>query len=1392
MKMLNHRRRRATVLVMVVSLLALLFVIVTGFINLARVERSNQTQVRSGDRTEQIVQNVSEQLTGLIAAQLRGEDGRVLGADKPERYSFEDIPGYRHSAWLASVEPVWNLAGNADAFRRFQDSVPVNSAWFDLNALAWPAVSQLSSADTTRPGFYSLASLIPESDEDPRSSQGYRWVTQTDFENYARRPMLDADGDGVPDSSFMAQALATELANSLAGSPVRISGSGLNINDIPDPESNDPVERQRVAIWRQFRENARYDAAVRVVSHGGMVTLDAPGIDTQLGTTPPVQRQFLIDLFDAVRHPDDFRFDEMASRYSGDGVEDLFADLSRSRSDVESALRRRGGMLPGPESEELVGATRYYARNVPPVLSWLQREPRSGQSEPLIGFPRTFLPPVDLVDPAAKVHTWERFNLADVRPGQSEREAYVATAALDPVAFNTGNGDTQRYARRPMLTAVNNSDDLARRQDSREPRRPLLSNNGIDMGTYQGELKFYLGDIASAFASVGQRQYAYDHYLGRVAVERLARLYFDMLESHASGSESDKWGNVFDTTDAAYTDEDGEVLSRRQQAFMLAVNTVAFAAPRDTGAATPGWIDTVSYADPTSQAEYIGYAPQPYFSEAIAYAQEDPADPNEEVGAVAIELFNPGDPLDADGNLSLDDDPFALNLCQFALAIGAANPNLDPEGANWNRLAGQAVCGQPAARLPGRSFQTFVLKEPGADPDNPGSNTHFDALSHLPPPADQPTIFTVADLPQGAMQLTLWRAGRYYRSDNGTQDTDFRWYCVDRFSIDVPDDAEEWIAKRRDLSGTREFGDGDANPDPGPLPKARWSVAVAYNDSATPSPPDVNDNDDDGDPDPIDADEITPPDEDQGSGSPDKQSLGVHTYLGAGNSVKQPKRFAPRVPLITMNAGPAGGGFLSSSMNNYPMFGDGNDLRPLSFPTPGFVLFVPRYASVHKVIAVMGDPIAQPMITANDWRTSSQTLEKERLLRYRNVDGSEIEKFIPADFGHMPIFTNKSDVNPDSYLGKVGQVPWGTLVFDYFTTVSPDRAGVDPLRIPGRINVNTAPWYLLSRTPVLGPASGDFDGDLIPDMPLPIGNRIASWPSPAFWSSKVGVLVGDAVDPDPLDGGTPRLRLNMVPNVNEIDSLTGAYPGAPYVEDASVGRYRLGAFLAQSAASYRDGIQSLPVEQTAGFAWTVFGDSHLRGGTGDAIARSGPPIQVVANQYRPALYGPARGANTTAGNGIIGPEDRPQQFGFVSVGELANVKGFDSSWFYEFPPFAGASSQTTTLGRNDFVKAVSLLALMDSQYLTTRSNTFTVYTAVMDRETPQASIRSQVTLDRSNLLPRLEYRTISANQGQRLHIPAVVNAAAGEVAPIRVTNDGGMPEVIAERQASYFNARFDD
>ena len=93
------------------------------------------------------------------------------------------------------------------------------------------------------------------------------------------------------------------------------------------------------------------------------------------------------------------------------------------------------------------------------------------------------------------------------------------------------------------------------------------------------------------------------------------------------------------------------------------------------------------------------------------------------------------------------------------------------------------------------------------------------------------------------------------------------------------------------------------------------------------------------------------------------------------------------------------------------------------------------------------------------------------------------------------------------------------------------------------------------------------------------------------------------------------------------------------------------------------------------------------------------------------------------------------------------------------------------------------MALLDSHYLTTRSNTFTAYVTLYDRENPESSVLSQVTLDRTNLLPRL----VLKDDGS----PLIEDTADG-YKPVILRNDDASPRVITEQRCGYYDTRMDN
>ena len=231
------------------------------------------------------------------------------------------------------------------------------------------------------------------------------------------------------------------------------------------------------------------------------------------------------------------------------------------------------------------------------------------------------------------------------------------------------------------------------------------------------------------------------------------------------------------------------------------------------------------------------------------------------------------------------------------------------------------------------------------------------------------------------------------------------------------------------------------------------------------------------------------------------------------------------------------------------------------------------------------------------------------------------------------------------------------------------------------------------------------------------------------------------------------------------DLVGGFETGLTRFPQFSSGQYRLGTDLAYAIASYRD---NLPVNPNGGNALA------LSSSPGAAGYRSLPEAAVVSER-----------ANVQGGTR-----------GFESVGELLNVKGFDGTRFRD-----GAGRFFTPLTRvdiGDYIGAVTMMSLLDTQNLTTRSNTFTIYTSLMDRTPGQldSSIRSQMTIDRSNVLPQLEYSyinidgwpngpTFDNNQRDENRVQIRVRSGA------TLIEAGNLePTVISQKRGGYFNATY--
>jgi hypothetical protein len=1297
---------------MIVGLLATLFLIVTAYITLARFDKLTAASFKRSQTAEDVLDNVNTFVLSRMRQAWADANGNLLagGREDPDNlsgtgpgsvldsYMQPAVPGYRGSRWLAGSEAVrdCNLPAPADRFEQLRlyrqtvssfaaADVPAQNmplAGWGMGATGWP----IPGGQPRVPGLIL---------EDPNDGDNYA-LSGDDLVRFVRNPTMDADGSGMPDTNLTAMAPTIELANAVADVPVhvpvRLDPLTSNTLYFDSSAIGDPDNDIFAAQYQRYADQVRYEPAVKVISNGGFVPLTSPGRYINPGDV--WNRQFVVGMFNWCRYlgsPADLQMDE-----STDNA--LLNGLWAAADEVEPLLRYRGGLLANYTDERL--------GSVPEVLTDLRDR-----------FHRTFRVYYD--DKLnTKLDDSQRFNLASARTdwtGPYEWDAYRAGGTLDPDAYNYALGQPtanplQYYVQRRLFTTISNSDDLARDVTPEYPKPallpPTIPGRDPDMGIYPGQLKFYLGDLEKAFAVDG-RYIVNDHVqVGSVAVpvgskivRRLANYYYEMLADYRG------WDGQANATEA---------VTRREQAFMLAVNTLAFIAPRvqnpDNG--TPGFIDAVWYIDYFDGSgiarTYVGTAPQPFFSEAVLYC-DDGADL-----ALGLELFNPYDSLPSGGNPGNDKfckvqtDPYALDLSQFVFRVTF---NDDPTvilQRSLNQI--ELRTGGWAERLVGRNFLSVSL--------DTGTNTDLrdncDGLLSLQPAEE-------VDPPTGTARIVkLW----LYRKGS-----DHNLYLVDSMVLGDPGsdvilpqfNSDRWVVDvyRDSMSYEPAFA-WDTDGAVGALPTAtdrpaRWGMATNLR---------RGDQEED----------VSVP------GQPGTQSFSISGYAnnlgipdaGGGSS----QHFAPSAPLYTMNADL--GGYYQ---NDYIVHGA---RRPKSLPTVGFLLFVPRFATVSP--ASDGNVKCMSDVLAEQWEIGDSI--KRPLYK---LESSLDNEGYPADFGHMWIFDNNQEVSSNSLFDdeRAGQLPWGLLVFDYFTTVSPyedvdndGRADIDPLRIAGRININTAPWYVLAGLPVLNP-----------DSALGLTVNIDGSASPAFWSAESGVLVGNVMLPN-----TAATIARFVDTTNPT----------PLYRDTSANWLRLGPYLAQAAASYRDRVRYVSPAYTA----AAYVGAEQRSG------------------FRPfAIYGEMRNSHTAGGKTL-------SHRGFLSLGELANVVGFDLR-----DPLGGTGYKplTTKLiingqwqARPDFFKAVSLIALLDTHFLTTSSNTFTVYASVMDKLNPQASIREQLTVDRSNMLPRLvlydadgdgikETPLLQDTDGDLAHIPD---------APVLIESDA-LPEIVTQRRIGYFNTKFD-
>lgn len=1270
MRLMRHSisRRRATVLILIVGLLAMLFMLVSAYITLARFDRVRTRQITTRDERQRIIASTQGLLVSTIAKARDVATSASVTLSESQRLvtaqNYPLIAGSSVTPWLAAQEPV-------------QSPTPVA---YPLRLYSWPNVTSLNGKGS---GAKTVEQLMQDDDGSIVK------LSDPDAKRNARRPFMDAMGTGVNDAGFAESSLTTEMANAIAGSATR---ADFDIDDLSDPIT--------AALYQQFERTARYQVPVRIVNNGGMILVG--------GDPNSWNSVFRTKMFNWIKHPNDPQLSLSSP------VSQALQALPAIVAAVEPALRARGSML----------VSEYNSATVPPALRTLQT-----------AYPATFLPEYQQrFSRAASLGDWQRFNISS----STEWKTYGNAASFDASRYDTaaGTGATPdpRTAsnRRRYLTSISHSDELAWNLDP---------NNDNDPNAVQaGSLKFYLGRINAIpsdqndpnGAFLNSRFRSGPNGAGTKLVSELRRYFREMLSQHD-----------FDPNQAVNSDA---------QAAMLAVNAVAFAAPQYQPSASSPWRnDVVAYRYPedtsVNGAWYFGYAPQPYITQVMAYYDPNiagpadanmPVDPNDladpnnlsKALVLAVELYNPHESDYPSSNASLR---HYVDLSQFALSVGdSPTPVLTPLVAGSLSDQVNAVAGADSlpVAMRGRSFVTLEVSSAATS----ASRRYFTRQiqgGFLQSYQLNGTIPTsqMQGLTGDTVTVRLWRlvddpntAPELPLSANN-----LRAYVVDKAVMDVHDRDSDpnfgwWASLERDMNADEWVGGPIAAPG-AQTPKSCWRMAVAFNDddpATDPNEPALEKGR-------LFQAEWGATGHEQPKPTTYLYTLGSYASDAKNNGLTDPTApYAPSVPLHTLNA----------DLGDFSVHGA---LRPRAYPTVGFMLFLSRYAHTYNY-----DNTGQ-------YRPVTQWLFKQWHDVYAKNNSNVRPNNIPLDFGHMPVFDNTQKEKSGGAMDTFDTVPWGQLVYDFFTTLNP--ASVDPYAVNGRINVNAASWFAIAGLPVIGPTNGNVTAD--------IGDLKGTGGNPAFYAAVNGVLAGES----------PQTYISLnFPMVSQRQR----YPLPAKGWDGSQGWWRVGAWRAQAAAAYRDGVQYTKQRGDVSLPPDVLRYAFERNAHASSTER----------RYRPNSadsYGKVRG--------VKGADFDPNYPGFVTLGELLNAPGWDGVRDDELDIFANSMVPTvlvraagpqgagTWKGEPDYMRAVSLMALLDTQFLTTRSNTFTVYASLFDRTNPEASVRTQLTVDRSNMLPRRILVDTTGGGG-----PYVWQLVPGP----------SQPEIVSQRTTNYYNARYDD
>jgi len=356
-----------------------------------------------------------------------------------------------------------------------------------------------------------------------------------------------------------------------------------------------------------------------------------------------------------------------------------------------------------------------------------------------------------------------------------------------------------------------------------------------------------------------------------------------------------------------------------------------------------------------------------------------------------------------------------------------------------------------------------------------------------------------------------------------------------------------------------------------------------------------------------------------------------------------------------------------------------NSSDPVSFPTTGSLLMLMRHAN--RSFPLPGEPSVKELAFTTALVGVTNTVDS----RFAALAIHEEEQI---DNGRMPIFDigarSATPTDPQFYAahhvspsathvgapGNLDTLPWGQLVFDYFTALPQSDPGpyfvgpgfepaapyslpkvdMEGLRVHGRININAAPWKVLAGLPFIP----------MEKVPVPFKSRIRK---------TLGLVNKSAPDPPA--------------------------PADFIVNDADAGT--IGEQLAQGIVAYRE---LRPI-----------------GGSGN-YADGTPTVTPPGAGSAPIPY--ARGWNpTTPAPPPLPPVPIPlmarRGTGFMTVGELANVRhlGIADPLYRIDSGVIGVDPNNANI--ENFVDAVAALVAL-GDWVTVRSQVFTVYGVLRGEE----------------------------------------------------------------------------